>query len=76
MYAFAAMLAAAPVVIAHVRPDPFDHVRFCRQWIDDRPCAPALAPAYATFLGNGFATVVVLASDALVQDDLLGNGSR
>jgi len=66
---------AAPVVVANVRPDPFDHVRLRRHRIDDRPGAPALSPADAAFLGHGFATVVVLASDAFVQGDLLDESS-
>jgi len=66
---------AAPVVVANVRPDPFDHVRLRGHRIDDGPGAPALSPADAAFLGHGFATVVVLASDAFVQGDLLDESS-
>ena len=62
---------AAPVVVANVWPDAFDHVRLRRHRVDDRPGAPALSPADTAFLGHGFATVVVLASDALMQGDLL-----
>ena len=62
----------APVVVANVRPDTFDHVRLRRHRIDDRPGAPTLSPADTALFGHGFATVVVLASDALMQGDLLG----
>ena len=65
-----------PVIVANVRPDPLDHVRLRRHRIDDRPGSPALSPANTALLGHGFATVVVLASDALVQDDLLDESCR
>ena len=59
---------AAPVVIAHMRPDAFDHVGFLIDGMQHRRRAPALSPLHAARIGLlARLAIVVLAPGALLH---------
>ena len=62
---------SAPVVVAHERPDAFDHVGFLGAcWAQLRRVAPALPPhdRGSAFIWFGITAIVVLAVDAFFHD--------